>query len=98
MNESPLRPEAEVAVVDVGEHSMAKWHRLAEGRAGWQRHVDELRRDRQALDRPRAPPAGRLTGGDSNLRSPIQHWLRQAIRLPVAILPPRHLSTSWHVA
>src|SRR5439155_101024 len=88
MNGSPLRPEAEVAVVDVREHRMAPWHRLAEGRAGWQRHVDELRRDRQALDRPREPPAGRLTGDDQNLRSPVQHWLRQAIRLQVAILRP----------
>src|SRR2546426_5359036 len=78
MNGSPLRPEAEVAVVDVREHRMALWHRLAEGRAGWQRHVDELRRDRQALDRPREPPAGRLTGDDSNLRSPID---RKSTRL-----------------
>src|SRR3989454_5356051 len=78
MNGSPLRPEAEVAVVDVREHRMAPWHRLAEGRAGWQRHVDELRRDRQALDRPREPPAGRLTGDDSNLRSPID---RKSTRL-----------------
>src|SRR2546425_138005 len=97
MNGSPLRPEAEVAVVDVREHRMAPWPRLAEGRAGWQRHVDELRRDRQALDRPREPPAGRLTGDDPNLRSPIQHWLRQAIRLQVAILRPRHLFASGQV-
>src|SRR5438445_5649691 len=91
MNGSPLRPEAEVAVVDVREHRMAPWHRLAEGRAGWQRHVDELRRDRQALDPPREPPAAPLTGDDSNLRSPTPPCLRQAIPFQVGILRRRDL-------
>src|SRR5205823_11531488 len=67
---SPLFPYTTLfrSLVDVRERSVAPWHRLAERRAGRQRHVHELRRDGQAVDRPHEPPAVRRTGDDPNPR------------------------------
>src|SRR2546426_5134276 len=88
---SLLRPEADFALVDVGERGVAPWHHLAEGAAGWQPDIDEFRGDGKALHRADRPPLRCVTGDDPNRRSPVQRRLRQAIRLQVAILRPGHL-------
>src|SRR2546422_11648430 len=97
MSRGLLRPESKVAVVDVRERRVAPWYRLAERRTRWQRHVDELRCDRQAIDRPREPAAGRVAGDHPDLCSPVQLCLGQAICLQIAILRSRHLFVSGQV-
>ena len=86
-----LRPEAHDTLVDVRERSVAPWHRLAERRAGWQRHVRELRRDGQAVDRPHEPPAGHRTGDDPNPRPFVRGRLREGSSLQIAVLRRAHL-------
>src|SRR4029453_10347764 len=91
VSRSLFGPEADVAVIDVRERGVASGHRLAEPRARRKRDVDELRRDRQALDRARQPPARRLTGDDPRARAAVERGLGEMRGLQVAILRARHL-------
>src|SRR5437773_3439457 len=91
MREGLLRPEADRAMVDVGKRGVATLHRLAEGGTGWQRDVDELRRDREAFDRSDEPPVGRRAGDDTDPRPRVGLGRGEAISLQVAILRPAHL-------
>src|SRR5712692_4533014 len=68
-NGSLLRPEADFALVEVGERGVAPRHHLAERAAGWQRHIDEFRGDGKAFHRPDRPPLRRVTGDDPNRRA-----------------------------
>src|SRR5256885_565525 len=83
-----LGPEANVTLVDVRERGVAPGHRLAERAAGWQRHVNDLRRHGQALDRPHEPAVRRLAGDDPDPRPFVRHRLHELSRLQIAILRP----------
>src|SRR5262249_57978434 len=86
-----LGAELDLTVVDVGERRVAPRHLFAKRGARRQHDVDELRRDRQALDRSGELSALSFARDHADARPVLGLRLGQAAALQVAILRPAHL-------